>query len=44
MKLLLSNDDGVFASGIIALASELGKNHEVFIPRPIASAARSAAQ
>jgi 5'-nucleotidase len=34
MKLLLSNDDGVFASGIIALASELGKNHEVFISAP----------
>lgn len=34
MKLLLSNDDGVFASGIRALASELSKNHEVYVSAP----------
>jgi len=34
MKLLLSNDDGVFASGIRTLAAELCKNHEVFVSAP----------
>jgi len=34
MKLLLSNDDGVFASGIKALAAELSKDHEVFVSAP----------
>ena len=34
MKLLLSNDDGVFASGIYALAAELSKTHEIMISAP----------
>jgi 5'-nucleotidase len=34
MKLLLSNDDGVFASGIRALAAELSKTHEIMISAP----------
>ena len=34
MKLLLSNDDGVFASGIHALATELSKTHEIMISAP----------
>ena len=34
MKLLLSNDDGVFAGGIRALAAELSKTHEIMISAP----------
>ena len=34
MKLLLSNDDGVFASGIRALANELNQHHEIFVSAP----------
>lgn len=34
MKLLLSNDDGVFAEGLHALAAELGKTHEIMISAP----------
>lgn len=34
MKLLLSNDDGVLAEGISALARELKKEYEVFIAAP----------
>lgn len=34
MKLLLSNDDGVFASGIKILAETLGKTHEIYVSAP----------
>jgi len=34
MKLLLSNDDGVFAAGIRSLAHELNKGHEIYISAP----------
>ena len=34
MKLLLTNDDGINAKGIYALAKELEKNHEVIIIAP----------
>ena len=34
MKILLSNDDGVMAEGIKALATELSKEHEVYIIAP----------
>lgn len=34
MKLLLSNDDGVFAIGIRALATELNKKHEIYVSAP----------
>lgn len=34
MKLLLSNDDGIYAVGIAALAKELSKTHEVYISAP----------
>ncbi|NLI53180.1 MAG: 5'/3'-nucleotidase SurE [Clostridiales bacterium] len=34
MKLLLSNDDGVFAAGLRALAEELSKTHEIFVSAP----------
>ncbi|HML69385.1 MAG TPA: 5'/3'-nucleotidase SurE [Clostridia bacterium] len=34
MKLLLSNDDGVFAGGIRALATELNRHHEIFVSAP----------
>lgn len=34
MKLLLSNDDGITAAGIHALATELSKRHEVFVSAP----------
>lgn len=34
MKLLISNDDGVFASGIRALATELNKHHEIYVSAP----------
>ena len=34
MKLLLSNDDGITAAGIHALAAELSKRHEVFVSAP----------
>lgn len=34
MKLLLTNDDGVNAKGIYALAKELEKNHELIIAAP----------
>ncbi len=34
MKLLLSNDDGVFASGIRVLAETLSKTHEIFVSAP----------
>ncbi len=34
MKLLLSNDDGVFANGIRALAAQLSKSHEIFVSAP----------
>ena len=34
MKILLTNDDGVFAPGIRTLAMELEKNHEVVIVAP----------
>ncbi len=34
MKLLLSNDDGVFAGGIRALATELSKTHSICVSAP----------
>ena len=34
MKLLLSNDDGVFAGGIRALATELNRHHDLFVSAP----------
>ena len=34
MKLLICNDDGVFAKGIRALAAELSKSHETFVAAP----------
>jgi len=34
MKILLSNDDGVFAIGIRALAAELSKKHEIYVSAP----------
>ncbi len=34
MKLLLSNDDGVFSGGIRALATELNRQHEVLVSAP----------
>lgn len=34
MRILLTNDDGVFAPGILSLAKELEKNHEVTIVAP----------
>jgi 5'-nucleotidase len=34
MKLLLSNDDGVFASGIRVLAETLSKTHEIYVSAP----------
>jgi len=34
MKILLSNDDGVFATGIRALAAELSKTHEIYVSAP----------
>ena len=34
MKLLLSNDDGVFAPGLKALAQTLGKDHELTVSAP----------
>lgn len=34
MRLLLSNDDGVFAPGILALAQTLCREHEIFISAP----------
>ena len=34
MRLLLTNDDGISAKGIYALAKELEKNHEVIIVAP----------
>ena len=34
MKILLSNDDGVFATGIRALATELSKENEIYVAAP----------
>ena len=34
MRILLVNDDGIFAEGINILAKELTKNHEVYICAP----------
>ena len=34
MKILLSNDDGVFATGIRALAAELSKKNEIYVSAP----------
>ena len=34
MKILLSNDDGVFATGIRALATELSKQNEIYVSAP----------
>jgi len=34
MKLLISNDDGVYAAGIRALATELSRHHEIFVSAP----------
>jgi 5'-nucleotidase len=34
MRLLLTNDDGINAKGIYALAKELEKNHELIIAAP----------
>lgn len=34
MKLLLSNDDGIYAAGIRALAEGLGREHEVMVSAP----------
>ncbi len=34
MKLLLTNDDGISAKGIYALAKELEKEHEVILVAP----------
>lgn len=34
MKILLSNDDGVFSTGIRALAAELSKTNEIYVSAP----------
>ena len=34
MKILLSNDDGYYASGIQALINELEKNHDIYVAAP----------
>ena len=34
MKILLSNDDGYFASGIQSLAKELEKKHDIYLAAP----------
>lgn len=34
MKLLISNDDGIHAQGIAALANELRKEHDVVLCAP----------
>ena len=34
MKILLSNDDGYFTSGIQALTKELEKKHEIYVAAP----------
>lgn len=34
MKILITNDDGIKAPGIIALAKEVSKNHEVIVVAP----------
>ena len=34
MKILLSNDDGYYASGIQALIHELEKNHDIYVAAP----------
>ena len=34
MKILLSNDDGYYASGIQALIDELEKNHDIYVAAP----------
>ena len=34
MKLMISNDDGVYAAGIRALATELSRHHEIFVSAP----------
>lgn len=34
MKILLTNDDGIFAPGIKVLANELSKSHEIYIVAP----------
>ena len=34
MKILLSNDDGYYASGIQALIDELEKDHEIYVAAP----------
>lgn len=34
MKILITNDDGIKAPGIIALAKEISKNHEVIVVAP----------
>lgn len=35
MKILISNDDGYFAPGIIALAKRLSKEHDVVVVAPM---------
>lgn len=34
MKILLSNDDGVFSSGMRALATELNRHHDIYVSAP----------
>ena len=34
MKILLSNDDGYFAEGLVKLAKALSREHEVFVCAP----------
>ncbi|GAA0817315.1 5'/3'-nucleotidase SurE [Clostridium tertium] len=34
MKILITNDDGINARGIIALAKEISKNHEIIVVAP----------
>ena len=35
MKILLSNDDGYFAEGLIKLAKALSREHDVFVCAPL---------
>ena len=34
MKILISNDDGIQAKGIITLAKTLAKEHEIYVIAP----------
>lgn len=35
MKILISNDDGYFAPGVIALAKRLSKEHDIVVVAPM---------